>query len=78
VKLCKDCRWAESMHGSLSDYWCNQPLLQRPPYINQVTGEQRRPRWLCDTERHYPGGKCGPDGDLWEPKDAGSAKPGFV
>jgi hypothetical protein len=68
LKLCKNCRWAEAMRGSLTDYYCNQPQLQRAPYIHPMSGEEMHPRWLCENERSL-GTKCGPDGNLWEPKD---------
>ena len=35
---------------------------------SHVTGSVSQHRWTCETYRMH-GMKCGPDGDLWEPKD---------
>jgi hypothetical protein len=49
--------------------YCRHPLLQRPPRINLITGESEVISIGCGAER-LRGTQCGPNGNLWEPKDA--------
>jgi len=75
VKLCKDCKHA--IPNATSDAWWRCAKTMQPIPQNSyerglalVTGKGLEPGTMfdcCDLCR-CPGGKCGPEGKMWEPK----------
>ena len=68
MKLCQDCRWIlPSNSGDPDGAKCSHPDAVYQT-TSHVTGSVSEHRWTCETSRMH-GMKCGPDGDLWAPKD---------
>lgn len=59
ARLCKDCRYYVAGFDAMSDA-CAHPDLQRKPDL--VRGDDRHAYCLIQRD----GGKCGPEGKLWE------------
>jgi hypothetical protein len=64
MKFCKDCRWFMTRPMAT----CTQPLVQRAPAVNLVTGETEQIPVSCETARADPQ-KCGEGGQYWQPGD---------
>jgi hypothetical protein len=78
MKFCRDCRWARETGLGPEHTYCGNPACARPPVLDAASGKTVVVERLCWSARNI-GGPCGPDGNLWEPKDEEPADPvGFV
>jgi hypothetical protein len=74
-RICAACRWsriAGRFEGFITGQpaQCLHPLVSNTESVNPVTGERIQPTGRpCWEVRHFPA-QCGPDGKLWEAKDA--------
>ena len=67
MRFCKDCRWVK-LRGTADSATCTQPLVQRAPSVNLVSGEMETIPVTCLTARADPT-KCGEGGQYWQPRE---------